>query len=83
MRKNIQNNQHFILDRVEPVRIMEENIHHQEGLIVVEILIAFLRARALKSIEKISPMILELVLLWFQEKLLVKEISGVAMASDQ
>ena len=62
---------------------MEENILHQEGLIVVEILIAFLRARALKSIEKISPMILELVLLWFQEKLLVKEISGVAMASDQ
>ena len=62
---------------------MEENILHQEGLIVVEILIAFLRARALKSIEKISPMILELELLWFQEKLLVKEISGVAMASDQ
>ena len=62
---------------------MEENFRHQEGLIVVEILIAFLRARALKSIEKISPMILELVLLWFQEKLLVKEISGVAMASDQ
>ena len=62
---------------------MEENFRHQEGLIVVEILIAFLRARAPKSTETISPMILELQLLWFQEKLLVKEISGLAMASDQ